>query len=42
MNIIEDLWNGNISPWERPFKQDSPYAELLALVIDIKRICSED
>ena len=33
MNIIEDLWYGNISPWERPFKQDSPYAELLALVI---------
>ena len=33
MNIIEDLWFGNISPWERPFKKDSPYAELLALVV---------
>ena len=33
MNIIEDLWYGNISPWERPFKKGSPYAELLALVV---------
>jgi hypothetical protein len=33
MNILEDLWFGNISPWERPFKRDSAYAELLSLVI---------
>ena len=33
MNILEDLWFGNISPWERPFKKDSAYAELLSLVI---------
>lgn len=33
MNILEDLWFGNISPWERPFMKDSAYAELLALVI---------
>ena len=33
MNILEALWFGNISPWERPFKKDSAYAELLALVI---------
>ena len=33
MNILEDLWFGNISLWERPFKKDSAYAELLALVI---------
>ena len=33
MNILEDLWFDNISPWEREFKKDSPYAELLALVI---------
>ena len=33
MNIIEDLWYGNISPWERPFKKGSVYAELLALVV---------
>ena len=33
MNILEDLWFGNISPWEREFKKDSPYAELLALVV---------
>ena len=33
MNILEDLWFGNISPRERPFKKESAYAELLALVI---------
>ena len=33
MNILEDLWFGNISPWEQPFKKDSTYSELLALVI---------
>ena len=33
MNIREDLWCGNISPWEREFKKDSSYAELLALVV---------
>ena len=33
MNILEDLWFGNISPWERPFKKDSAYTELLSLVI---------
>ena len=33
MNILEDLWFGNISPWERPFEKDSAYAELLALVV---------
>ena len=33
MNILENLWYGNISPWERPFKKDSAYEELLALVI---------
>ena len=32
MNILEDLWFGNISPWERPFKKDSTYAELLTLI----------
>ena len=34
MNILEDLWFGNISPWERPFRKDgAAYAELLALVV---------
>ena len=33
MNILEDLWFGNISPWEQLFKRDSAYAELLALVV---------
>jgi len=33
MNILEDLWYSNISPWERPLKKDSAYSELLALII---------
>ena len=33
MNILEDLWFGNILPWERPFKKEGAYAELLSLVI---------
>ena len=33
MSILEDLWYGNIAPWERPFKKNSAYAELLALVV---------
>ena len=33
MNILEDLWYGNITPWERPFKNDGTYSELLSLVI---------
>ena len=32
MNILEDLWFGNISPWERPFKKGSTYSELLTLI----------
>lgn len=33
MNILEDRWFGNISPWELPFKKNSEYAELLTLVV---------
>ena len=33
MNILEDLWFGNISPWERPFKKDCAYSELLTLIV---------
>ncbi len=32
MNILEDLWFGNISPWERPFKKGGAYSELLTLI----------
>ena len=28
MNIIEELWYGNISPCERDFKKGSKYSEL--------------
>ena len=38
MNILEDLWFGNISPWERPFRKDGAYAELLALNDEEKEI----
>ena len=33
MNIIEDLWFGNISPWERPFQKGGAYSELLTVVV---------
>ena len=33
MNIIEELWYGNISPCERDIKKDSEYAELLEQIV---------
>ena len=33
MNIIEELWYGNISPCERDFKKGSKYSELLGYII---------
>lgn len=33
MNIIEELWYGNISPCERDVKKDSEYAELLEQIV---------
>ena len=33
MNIIEELWYGNISPCERDFKKGSNYSELLGYIV---------
>ena len=33
MNIIEDLWHGNIAPNERFFEKDSEYAAVLHEVL---------
>ena len=33
MNIIEELWYGNISPCERHFKRGSTYSELLGYIV---------
>ena len=33
MNIIEELWYGNISPCERDFKKGITYSELLGYIV---------
>lgn len=33
MNILEDLYYGNISPCERNFKKGSVYSELLGYIV---------
>lgn len=33
MNIIEELWCGNISPCDRDFKKDREYSKLLGYVV---------
>ena len=33
MNIIEELWYGNLSPCERDFKRGSTYSELLGYIV---------
>ena len=33
MNIIEELWYGNISPCARDFKKGSKYSELLGYIV---------
>ena len=33
MNILEELWYGNISPCEMDFKRGSKYSELLSYIV---------
>lgn len=33
MSILEELWNGYLSPSDLQFKQDSTYADLLSYII---------
>ena len=36
MSIIEDLWYGNIAPWEREIKRSSEYADVLERIVQIE------
>ena len=46
MNIIEELWYGNISPCERDFKKGSKYSELLGYIVrheeDLKKCLNDE
>ena len=46
MNIIEELWYGNISPCERDFKRGSKYSELLGYIVrheeDLKKRLNDE
>lgn len=33
MNVLEELWYGNISPCEMDFKRGSKYSELLGYIV---------
>ena len=46
MNIIEELWYGNISPCEKDFKKGSKYSELLGYIVrheeDLKKRLNDE
>lgn len=46
MNIIEELWHGNIAPCERDFKKGSVYSELLGYFVrhenDLRRLLNDE
>ena len=46
MNIIDELWYGNISPCERDFKKGSKYSELLGYIVrheeDLKKRLNDE
>ena len=46
MNIIDELWYGNISPCERDFKKGSKYSELLGYIVrheeDLKKHLNDE
>ncbi len=46
MNIIEELWYGNINPCERDFKKGSKYSELLGYIVrhkeDLKKRLNDE
>ena len=33
MSILDELWYGNIAPYERDFKRGSTYSELLGHIV---------
>ena len=36
MSVLEDLWYGNIAPWEREIKRSSEYADVLERIVQIE------
>lgn len=46
MNIIEELWYGNISPCKRNFKKGSKFSELLGYIVrhedDLKKCLNNE
>ena len=46
MNIIDELWYGNISPCERDFKKGSKYSKLLGYIVrheeDLKKRLNDE
>ncbi len=36
MNILEELWYGNICPSEKPIRKNSEYANTLHKVVEVK------
>ena len=46
MNIIEELWYGNIALCERDFKKGSVYSELLSYIVrhenDLRRLLNDE
>lgn len=33
MSVLEDLWYGNIAPWEREIKRSSEYSDVLERIV---------
>ena len=36
MSVLEDLWDGNIAPWEREIKRSSDYADALDRIVQLE------
>jgi len=36
MSVLEDLWYGNIAPWEREIKRSSDYADALDRIVQLE------
>ena len=36
MSVLEDLWYGNIAPWEREIKRSSEYSDVLERIVQIE------
>ena len=36
MSVLEDLWYGNIAPWEREIKRSSEYSDVLERIVQLE------